>query len=152
MENQTAIFAAGCFWGVEESFRTLKGVSETKVGYIGGKTEGPTYEDVCSHGTGHAEAVHIAFNPSEITYNELLEIFWNIHDPTQVDRQGPDVGDQYRSAIFYNSAEQKEQAESSRDNQADIKGEIATEIVEATEFFDAEDYHQQYVAKRKGLV
>jgi peptide-methionine (S)-S-oxide reductase len=147
---QKAIFAAGCFWGVEESFRTQKGVIKTTVGYTGGHTKNPTYEQVCSHSSGHAETVLVEYDPKIISYNKLLKIFWDSHDPTQLNRQGPDIGTQYRSAIFYNNASQMMAALKSKSNLAKNGINIATEIVPASEFYAAEDYHQQYLAK-KGL-
>lgn len=150
METQEkAIFAAGCFWGVEEAFRTLPGVTKTCVGYTGGDFDNPTYEDVCSGKTGHAEALEVMFDPSIISYETLVKKFFDIHDPTQIDRQGPDVGSQYRSAIFYTSPEQKEIAEKIK-NELNENNDIATEIVEVSTFWEAEDYHQQYVMKRGG--
>jgi peptide methionine sulfoxide reductase msrA/msrB len=151
VKTEKAIFAAGCFWGVEESFRTFKGVVSTKAGYTGGKTERPTYEDVCTDKTGHAEAVEVTFDPKITSYSELLDVFWKIHDPTQKNRQGPDAGTQYRSAIFYLSPEQKKIALESRnklEKSGKFKKEIATEIFPAREFYDAEFYHQQYFKKR----
>lgn len=140
---ETATFAAGCFWGVEEAFRNLKGVIETEVGYTGGKTENPTYEEVCSDKTGHAEAVKVTYDPDKISYQGLLKVFWEIHDPTQLNRQGPDVGSQYRSVIFYHTPEQKKLAEESKEN---IEGTV-TEIVPAGPFYRAEEYHQKYILK-----
>ena len=146
---EKATFAAGCFWHVEEAFREVKGVLTTQAGYTGGNIENPTYEDVCSHTTGHAEAVELTFDPKIVTYSELVDVFWSIHDPTQVDRQGPDIGSNYRSAIFYHNEKQKAEAEKSRQlQQKKIKGEIATEIAAATKFYRAEEYHQKYLAKR----
>ena len=150
--KEKAIFAAGCFWGVESAFRKVKGVISTKVGYTGGYFDNPTYEDVCSHKTGHAEAIEIIYDPSIISYDDLLEVFWNIHDPTTLNRQGWDVGSQYRSAIFYLNEEQKTQAEVSKEkkNKSGIfKKEIATEITVASTFYEAEEYHQQYNEKNK---
>jgi peptide methionine sulfoxide reductase msrA/msrB len=147
---QKATFAAGCFWGVEESFRTLKGVVSTRVGYIGGTTKNPTYRDVCSHTTGHAEAVEVTFDPAIISYTQLLDVFWNIHDPTQGDRQGPDIGDQYRSAIFYHSKDQEILARQSiqkLQNSGKVRAKITTQIVSAPVFYQAEEYHQQYIKK-----
>ncbi len=151
--REIATFAAGCFWGVESAFREMigKGVLSTRVGYTGGHTENPTYEQVCSHTTGHAEAVEVEFDPSKISYRDLLNVFWRIHDPTTPNRQGPDVGSNYRSAIFYHSPEQKEQAEESRaelEESGKLRGPIVTEISEAGPFYPAEDYHQQYAEKR----
>jgi len=151
--SEKATFAAGCFWGVEESFRTLKGVISTRVGYTGGRTKNPSYRDVCSHTTGHAEAVEVTFDPSIISYSQLLEVFWKIHDPTQGDRQGPDTGSQYRSAIFYHSKEQESLAlESMKKLQASgrLRGKITTRIESAPEFYQAEEYHQQYIKKGRG--
>ncbi len=152
MEAKKAIFAAGCFWGVEANFRKVKGVISTRVGYTGGKFENPTYKAVCSHKSGHAEAIEITFDPSIVSYDELLEVFWSIHDPTTLNRQGPDVGSQYRSAIFYLNADQKEKAERSKailEAAKRFKNPIITQIVPASEFWEAEEYHQQYTEKRK---
>jgi peptide-methionine (S)-S-oxide reductase len=152
MEIQKAIFAAGCFWGVEANFRKVEGVISTRVGYIGGQFTKPTYKDVCSHKTGHAEAVEISFDPSKVSYDELLDIFWSNHDPTTVNRQGPDVGSQYRSAIFYLNSEQKDKALSSKtklEASKRFKKPIVTQIIPASAFWEAEEYHQQYVEKRK---
>jgi peptide-methionine (S)-S-oxide reductase len=148
MTTQTATFGAGCFWGVEYVFERVPGVLQTEVGYAGGHTENPTYRDVCSHGTGHAEVLRIEFDPSVVSFEQLLEVFWAMHDPTQVNRQGPDVGDQYRSAIFTDSDEQQRAAEASRDAaQAKFDRPIATEITPAGPFWSAEDYHQRYYDK-----
>ncbi len=148
MSTETATFAAGCFWGVEYVFERVPGVVETEVGYAGGHTENPTYQDVCSHGTGHAEVLRVTFDPAAVTYEQLLEVFWAMHDPTQVDRQGPDVGDQYRSAIFTQTPEQQAQAEASRGRaQERFDRPIATEIEPAGPFYSAEGYHQQYYDK-----
>lgn len=147
--KKKASFAAGCFWGVEEAFRSLKGVISTTVGYMGGEFENPTYEDVCTGRTGHAETVEVVYDPSVISYNELLAVFWNNHDPTTPDRQGPDIGSQYRSVIFYYDDEQKELAEASKEKvQSRFTRDIVTQIVPAATFYEAEDYHQQYLAKR----
>jgi len=146
-----ATFAAGCFWGVEETFRHVPGVVSTCVGYTGGRTESPTYEEVCTDATGHAEAVQVEFDPAVISYEKLLEVFWNCHDPTQKNRQGPDLGAQYRSAIFFHTAEQRAAAEASRARLASsgrYRKPIATEIAPAATFYRAEEYHQQYVEKR----
>jgi peptide-methionine (S)-S-oxide reductase len=148
---QKATFAAGCFWGVEAAFRQIPGVISTRVGYIGGKTENPTYKEVCTDQTGHAEAVEVEFDPSKVAYNDLLQVFWENHDPTQVNRQGPDWGAQYRTAIFYHSPEQQAQAEVSKqalETSHRYAKPIATQIVPAVTFYPAEDYHQQYLEKR----
>lgn len=147
---EKATFAAGCFWGVEELFRTIPGVISTTVGYTGGKTENPTYEDVCSNNTGHAEALEITFDPKKISYKELLKIFWDNHNPTTLNRQGPDVGTQYRSAIFYHSLEQKRLAEESKkvlEKSGKYTNKIVTEIVPVQKFYEAEEYHQEYNRK-----
>jgi len=147
---EKATFGAGCFWHVEESFRHLKGVISTTVGYIGGTLKNPTYEDVCTDKTGHAEVVELTFDPKKITYEELLRVFWDIHDPTTKNRQGPDVGTQYRSVIFYHSSEQQTTAELSIRNleqSGKYSKKIVTEITKATTFYPAEEYHQQYLAK-----
>lgn len=149
-----ATFAAGCFWGVEAAFQQLEGVKATAVGYTGGALENPTYEQVCSGNTGHAEAVEIEYDPERITYNELLNVFWKIHDPTTLNRQGADVGTQYRSAIFYHDSEQKMLAETSKiqwDESGTFKHPIITEITPASEFFRAEEYHQRYLEKRGSM-
>lgn len=151
MEIQKAIFAAGCFWGVEANFRKVEGVISTRVGYTGGHFTEPTYRDVCSHKTGHAEAIEITFDASKVSYDELLDVFWTIHDPTTLDRQGPDIGTQYRSAIFYINSEQKKKAMDSKNKleaSKRFKRPIVTQIVPASEFWEAEEYHQQYVEKR----
>ena len=149
MQPNVAIFAAGCFWGVEHAFRNVDGVLATTVGYIGGSTEHPTYEQVCTDRTGHAEAVRVEYDPARVTYDELLDVFWNAHDPTQVNRQGPDIGTQYRSAIFPRSDEQRTAAEASlTKRQAQTKKPIATRVEPASDFWPAEDYHQQYLEKR----
>lgn len=145
-----ATFGAGCFWCVEDVFRKTKGVTNTTVGYSGGHTKNPTYEEVCTDRTGHAEVVQVEFDPNVITYEELLEVFWNSHDPTQLNRQGPDIGTQYRSVIFFHNKEQEEIAKRSKE-QLEKSGrftkEIVTEIKPAQEFYRAEEYHQQYYAK-----
>jgi len=144
-----ATFAAGCFWGVEAAFRKVEGVRSTEVGYTGGDLENPTYQEVCHDDTGHAEAVRVEYDPSVVSYGELLDVFWKVHDPTTLNRQGPDVGSQYRSAIFYNSPEQKAEAEASlAQQQKRIGRKIVTELVPADRFYKAEDYHQQYLEKR----
>lgn len=148
---QKATFAAGCFWGVEAAFRQIKGVKETAVGYSGGTYENPGYRDVCTGLTGHAEAVEVEFDPEVLSYSELLSVFWENHDPTTLNRQGPDVGSQYRSAIFYHDEEQKAAAIASMEelsNSGRYKKPIVTEITPAVKFYRAEEYHQQYFEKR----
>lgn len=148
-ELKRASFAAGCFWGVEEVFRCIKGVISTTVGYMGGEFKKPTYEDVCTGRTGHAETVEVVYDTSITSYNELLVVFWNSHDPTTPNRQGPDIGSQYRSIIFYYDDEQKRLAISSKKKvQERFRQDIVTQIAPATKFYRAEDYHQQYLAKR----
>ena len=150
--EETATFAAGCFWGVEAAFRQVAGVTATRVGYTGGRTDHPTYDQVCSGRTGHAEAVEVRFDPEQVSYRELLTLFWSIHDPTQLNRQGPDIGANYRSAIFVHSDEQRTLAEESRGALLRSgrygRRQIVTEIVSAGTFWPAEDYHQQYFEKR----
>ncbi|HDQ15503.1 MAG TPA: peptide-methionine (S)-S-oxide reductase [Bacteroidetes bacterium] len=149
---EKAIFGAGCFWGVEEAFRKVKGVKETTVGYMGGTLEDPTYEDVCTNTTGHAEVVQIVYDPKQVSYEELLNKFWEIHDPTQVNRQGFDVGSQYKSIIFYHNEEQKRIAEKSKhalEKSGKYSKPIATEITEVKTFYKAEEYHQKYFLKNK---
>jgi len=149
--TQLATFGAGCFWGVEELYRKIPGVIETAVGYMGGTMEKPTYEDVCTDRTGHAEVVQVTYNPDKVSYDGLLKLFWENHDPTQMNRQGPDVGTQYRSVIFFHTPEQETAAMKSVD---DLKRErkyehpIVTQIVPASTFWKAEDYHQHYLEKR----
>jgi len=148
---QTATFAAGCFWGVEAAFRKLKGIASTAVGYTGGRLENPGYKDVCTGQTGHAEAVQVMFNPGIISYDELLNVFWETHDPTTLNRQGPDIGKQYRSAIYFHTPEQENAARLSKDKLAAsgmYDNVIVTEITPASKFYLAEDYHQQYLEKR----
>ncbi len=147
--EKKATFGAGCFWGVEAAFRQLEGVSATRVGYSGGHTENPTYEDVCSHGTGHAEVVEVTYDPERVSYDDLLDTFWAKHNPTQLNRQGWDIGDQYRSAIFVNDDEQQEAAVRSKaQEQTRYRKPIVTQIEPAQPFYEAEDYHQQYLEKR----
>ncbi|HWC31745.1 MAG TPA: peptide-methionine (S)-S-oxide reductase MsrA [Actinomycetota bacterium] len=148
MTTEQATFGAGCFWGVEYVYRRVPGVTDVKVGYSGGITPNPTYQEVCSHTTGHAEVTQVTFDPEKVTYEQLLEVFWAMHDPTQVDRQGPDIGDQYRSVIFTHSDEQRTAAEASRERaQERFPRPIATEIQPLDVFYDAEDYHQAYYEK-----
>ncbi len=148
---QKATFGAGCFWGVEAAFQQVNGILSTKVGYMGGHLKNPTYEDVCTDKTGHVEVVHITFDPMIISYKQLLDLFWDIHDPTQLNRQGPDRGTQYRSVIFYHDQQQKKFAEKSKMRQqtsGKYKKEIVTEIIPAQEFYPAEEYHQKYFEKQ----
>lgn len=149
--TETASFAAGCFWGVEAAFRKVKGVSATAVGYTGGTTENPTYEQVCTDRTGHAETVRVEFDPDQVSYDHLLEVFWNCHDPTTPNRQGPDVGTQYRSAIFFHTPEQETAAKASKAKLAQsgrLSRSIVTEITPAPTFYRAEEYHQRYLEKQ----
>jgi peptide-methionine (S)-S-oxide reductase len=148
---ETATFAAGCFWGIEAAFRRLDGVVETEVGYTGGHVPDPGYKRVCRGDTGHAEAVRVVYDPERIGFDDLLRTFWQIHDPTQLNRQGPDVGEQYRSAIFYHNDPQREAAEQSKqrvNSSNKYRGRVVTQIVPAEEFYRAEEYHQQYLEKR----
>ncbi len=150
MSKEKATFAAGCFWGVEAAFKEVEGVLSTTVGYTGGNTETPSYGEVCSGKTGHAEAVEVEFDSGKVSFEELLKVFWRIHDPLQVNRQGPDVGGQYRSAVFFHSEEQKETALKSKKELQEpekFSGKIVTEIVPAGKFFEAEEYHQDYPEK-----
>jgi peptide-methionine (S)-S-oxide reductase len=149
---ETATFAAGCFWGVEDAFMKKKGVKVTSVGYTGGNFPDPTYEDVCTDKTGHAEAIQLKFDPKEVSYEEILDLFWSIHNPTTKNRQGPDIGSQYRSTIFYHTAEQENIAKKSKQelNDSKFQNKIVTEIVPATTFYPAEDYHQKYYQKIGG--
>jgi len=147
--TEKATFAAGCFWGVEAEFRQMPGVLGTRVGYIGGQTDEPTYQDVCSHGTGHAEAVEVDFDPAQVSYETLARKFFELHDPTQLNRQGPDVGDQYRSAVFFHSPEQQAVAEKIKTDVApQHRRPVVTEVTPAATFWEAEDYHQRYLEKR----
>jgi len=153
MTTKKAAFAAGCFWGVEKIFVELPGVVSTQVGYAGGRTENPTYEEVCSGRTGHAEALEVEFDPSKISYKKLLLTFYQYHDPTTMNRQGPDVGSQYRSVIFYYDEDQKRSAEKSKeilDKSGIFKNPVVTEVVPAGKFWVAEDYHQKYLKKNPG--
>ncbi len=147
--NKKATFGAGCFWGVEAAFRQLEGVTKTEVGYEGGTLENPTYEDVCSHTTGHAEVVQVTYDPERISYEQLLDVFWGKHDPTQLNRQGYDIGDQYRSVIFFHDEEQQEAAVRSKaEEQTRHTHPVVTQLEPAGAFYVAEDYHQQYLEKR----
>jgi peptide-methionine (S)-S-oxide reductase len=146
---EKATFAAGCFWGVEATFRAIPGVSDARVGYTGGHLDKPTYKDVCTDRTGHAEAIEVTFDPARVSYEKLLKVFWENHNPTTLNRQGPDWGSQYRSAIFYHSPEQAAAARASMEEaQAKHKNPIVTQIVPAVKFWDAEEYHQRYLEKR----
>src|SRR3989344_5712650 len=154
MQNRNieqATFGAGCFWNVEEMYRVVSGVKETAVGFMGGGVPNPTYKMVCGGNTGHAEVVHIEYDPSEVSYDKLLNIFWENHDPTTLNRQGPDIGEQYRSVIFYHTEEQKKLAEESKEKlekSGKYKEPIVTQILRAEKFYKAEEYHQKYVAKQ----
>ena len=151
METSVAAFAAGCFWGVEETFRRVEGVVDTEVGYTGGHLDNPTYRAVCSDRTGHAETVRVVFDPHKVRYEDLLDVFWKCHNPTTRNRQGPDVGSQYRSAIFYHSPAQREAADASKrrlEESGVHERSIVTEIVSASSFWRAEEHHQQYLEKR----
>jgi peptide-methionine (S)-S-oxide reductase len=153
MAIKKATFAAGCFWGVEASFQRVKGVVDTEVGYMGGHTESPTYRDVCTDRTGHAEVVQVTYDDSVVSYGQLLDAFWNCHNPTQKNRQGPDVGSQYRTAIFYHDEEQRKEAEASKaalDASGRFSRPISTTLEKAGPFWRAEEYHQKYLQK-KGL-
>ena len=149
--DKKATFGAGCFWGVEAAYRQLPGVLSTRVGYLGGSLENPTYRDVCSGRTGHAEVVEVTYDGDRLSYDDLLTVFWDNHNPTTLNRQGPDIGTQYRSAIFYHDEEQKALAEASkeeREHSGRYLTAIVTEITPASTFYEAEDYHQQYLEKR----
>lgn len=153
MKKEKIIFAAGCFWGVEKVFYKIPGVTETRVGYTGGKTENPTYEQVCSGLTGHAESVEVIYDPKKVSFNDLLNTFWQIHDPTTLNRQGSDIGSQYRSAIFYSTDHQKSLIEKSKHKMEQsglLQSEIVTEIKKAEPFYEAENYHQKYFLKHPG--
>jgi peptide-methionine (S)-S-oxide reductase len=146
---EKAMFGAGCFWGVEAAFRQVKGVSSTAVGYSGGHYPNATYKDVCSGKTGHAEVVLVEYDPAQVSYDDLLRVFWENHDPTTMNRQGPDIGAQYRSAIYFFTPEQEAAAKASKEKaQTRYRNKIVTEITPASEFYRAEDYHQQYLEKR----
>lgn len=148
---EKATFAAGCFWGVEAMFRAVPGVISTRVGYTGGTLENPSYKDVCTDRTEHAEAVEIAYDPTRVSYDKLLDVFWKGHDPTMLNRQGPDIGTQYRSAVFYHNPEQEAAAHASKERlekSGEYRRPIVTEIIPASQFWQAEDYHQQYLEKR----
>jgi peptide-methionine (S)-S-oxide reductase len=147
--EKKATFGAGCFWGVEAAFRQLEGVTKTEVGYEGGTLANPTYEDVCSHATGHAEVVEVTYDPEQLSYEQLLDVFWAKHDPTQLNRQGWDIGDQYRSVVFFHDDEQREIATRSKEQEQTRHGKPVVTVVEpARTFYRAEDYHQQYLEKR----
>ena len=149
--TELATFGAGCFWGVEVAFRNVPGVKDALVGYLGGTLKNPTYRDVCTGRTGHAEVVQVKYDPAEVSYDKLLDVFWENHDPTTLNRQGPDVGTQYRSAIFYHTPEQRRAAEESKarlEASGRFRRPIVTEITEASAFYPAEDYHQRYLEKR----
>jgi len=151
--GKTALFGAGCFWGVEEAFRKVNGVLSTEAGYMGGSLENPRYEDVCTGRTGHAEVVRVRYDPDVVRYEDLLDLFWSIHDPTQYNRQGPDVGTNYRSVIFYTDNDQEALARASKDRlikSGRYTAPVVTEIVPAREFYKAEEYHQQYFRKHGG--
>lgn len=148
---EKATFAAGCFWGVELDFRKVKGVIDTKAGYTGGTLKNPSYKDICNNKTGHAEAIEITFDPKKVSYSKLLDVFWSIHNPTTLNRQGLDFGTQYRSAVFYHNLKQKELALKSKEKlekSKKYKNKIVTEIVKASKFYPAEEYHQRYLEKR----
>ncbi len=150
-----ATFGAGCFWGVEAAFRRIEGVTDAAVGYAGGHQDNPTYQQVCSHSTGHAEVVEIEYDPAQLSYETLLDAFWNMHDPTQLNRQGPDVGDQYRSVIFFHTPEQAEAAQVSKrrlEAGGGLSRPVATSIEEAPTFWRAEEYHQRYLEKNRAAA
>jgi peptide-methionine (S)-S-oxide reductase len=150
-KTETATLGAGCFWGVEATFRQTKGVKATAVGYAGGRTKNPSYEDVCYRDTGHAEVVQVEFDPAQVSYEDMLAVFFDNHDPTTLNRQGPDIGEQYRSAVFYHNDEQRDAAERVKrelDESGRFRRPIVTEITPAPEFYRAEEYHQRYLEKR----
>ena len=149
--TEKAIFGAGCFWGVEAAFRTVKGVKVVTSGYSGGHVKNPSYRDVCTDKTGHAEVVQVEYDPSQVSYDELLDVFWNCHNPTTLNRQGPDVGKQYRSAIFFYTPEQEDAARASKEKLGQSgrwRAPVVTEITPASDFYPAEEYHQRYLEKR----
>jgi peptide-methionine (S)-S-oxide reductase len=149
--QEIATFGAGCFWGIEAAFRRVPGVLDAAVGYSGGRTQNPSYQDVCTDTTGHAEVVQVTFDPEKLSYDQLLDVFWTIHDPTQVNRQGPDFGKQYRTAIFFHSPEQEAAAKESKqalEASGKLRRPVATEITPAAPFWRAEEYHQRYLEKR----
>ncbi|HEV3419972.1 MAG TPA: peptide-methionine (S)-S-oxide reductase MsrA [Candidatus Acidoferrum sp.] len=149
--QEIATFGAGCFWGIEAAFRRVPGVLDAVVGYSGGRTQNPSYQDVCTDTTGHAEVVQVTFDPEKVSYDQLLDVFWTIHDPTQVNRQGPDYGKQYRTAIFFHSPEQEAAAKKSKqalEAKGKLRRPVATEITPAGPFWRAEEYHQRYLEKR----
>jgi peptide-methionine (S)-S-oxide reductase len=149
--QEIATFGAGCFWGIEAAFRRVPGVLDAVVGYSGGRTQNPSYQDVCTDTTGHAEVVQVTFDPEKVSYDQLLDVFWTIHDPTQVNRQGPDYGKQYRTAIFFHSPEQEAAAKKSKqalEASGKLRRPVATEITAAGPFWRAEEYHQRYLEKR----
>jgi peptide-methionine (S)-S-oxide reductase len=147
--EKKATFGAGCFWGVEAAFRQVEGVTDTRVGYSGGTLENPSYEDVCSHTTGHAEVVEVTYDPGQVSYEELLDVFWRKHDPTQLNRQGWDIGDQYRSVIFFHDEEQREAALRSKERErVNWRAPIVTQVEPAESFYEAEGYHQRYLEKQ----
>lgn len=155
MQTEKATLGCGCFWSPEEVYRHMDGIINTAVGYAGGDMENPTYEDVCYRNTGHAEVVQVEFDPEKLSYAKLLQMFWELHDPTQFNRQGPDVGSQYRSVIFYHDDEQKKIAEQSKQALIDsgkYEKEVLTQIEPLDQFYRAEEYHQKFIAKRKGMV
>lgn len=153
MKTELATFGAGCFWSVEETFRTQKGVLKTTVGYMGGKTKNPSYEQVCTDKTGHVEVVQVSYDPNIISYEKLLELFWKSHNPTELNRQGPDIGSQYSSVIFYHTQEQEKTAEKSKTSiQKKYKKQIMTAIEESRTFYPAEEYHQKYLMKRGAKI
>lgn len=148
MSLQEATFGAGCFWHIEEAFRGVKGVQSTAVGFMGGTVSSPSYEQVCTGKTGHAEVVQVVYDPNEVSYEELLALFWKIHDPTTLNQQGPDIGEQYRSVVFFHTPEQEKTARQSKEKLTGTGRPIVTQIVPASPFWRAEEYHQQYLRKQ----